>query len=257
MNAPPDSDPRQALLPTFVAEVRQRLADARSLLERLAAEDGPGNRQPLLEALARQAHTVKGSARIVGAGRIDEAATELERVLSTGAADGALDTASAGAARHQLDAIESELEALAGEVEAPAPPESVPGPPPACARGTVLYIEDSASNRRLVELIMARRPGAELVIAETAAAGLQLANERRPDLILLDLHLPDLPGEEVLGLLRSDPGTSGIPVVVVSADAIPARIEQLAAAGASAYLTKPFDLGCLLELVDSHLPAAG
>ena len=131
MNAPPDSDPRQALLPTFVAEVRQRLADARSLLERLAAEDGPGNRQPLLEALARQAHTVKGSARIVGAGRIDEAATELERVLSTGAADGALDTASAGAARHQLDAIESELEALAGEVEAPAPPESVPGPPPA------------------------------------------------------------------------------------------------------------------------------
>ncbi len=257
MDAPHDPDLRRALLPTFAVEARQRLANARSLLEQLAAEAGPGGRRLLLEALAREAHTVRGSARIVGAGGIGAAATELERALDSVAGDGTLDPGSAGAVRRQLDAIGAELEALTGEAEAPEPPESAPGPPPAGARGTVLYIEDSASNRRLVELIMARRPGAELVIAETGAAGLRLAHERRPDLILLDLHLPDLSGEEVLGLLRSDPGTSGIPVVVVSADAIPARIEQLAAAGASAYLTKPFDLGCLLELVDSHLPAAG
>ena len=72
--------------------------------------------------------------------------------------------------------------------------------------------------------------------------------------MLLDLHLPDLPGEEVLRRLRADARTAGIPVVVVSADATPASLERLRAAGADAYLTKPLDVDEFLAAVDRFLP---
>src|SRR5256884_9230846 len=84
--------------------------------------------------------------------------------------------------------------------------------------------------------------------------GLDLAREHRPDLILLDLHLPDLPGQEVLRRLLDQPRTRGIPVLILSADATPGHVERLLAARAPAYLTKPLDGRQLLAPADKHAP---
>jgi CheY-like chemotaxis protein len=85
--------------------------------------------------------------------------------------------------------------------------------------------------------------------------GLDLARQHRPDLVLLDLGLRDLPGEEVLRLLREDPRTQDIPVIVVSAEATPTQIRKLMASGAMAYLTKPIDVRRFLALMDETLTA--
>jgi len=118
---------------------------------------------------------------------------------------------------------------------------------------TVLYVEDMVENVRLVEQILARRPSVTLLPAMLAGVALDLARQHHPDLVLLDLHLPDLPGEEVLARLRADPGTSGIPVIVLSADATQDHIDRLRAAGADAYLTKPISVRALLQTVDETL----
>jgi len=121
------------------------------------------------------------------------------------------------------------------------------------ATGTVLYIEDNISNLRLMERLIARRPGIRLVGADQGQAGLDIARTSRPDLILLDLHLPDMHGEEVLRRLWEDPHTRAIPVAVLSADATPAQMKRLRAAGAIAYLTKPLDVSQVLQLLDDTL----
>ncbi|HEV8616732.1 MAG TPA: ATP-binding protein [Methylomirabilota bacterium] len=131
-------------------------------------------------------------------------------------------------------------------------------PPSAVAPGSgglVLYIEDNLSNFRLVERVLERRPRMRLLPAIQGRLGLDLAREHQPDLILLDLHLPDLPGEEVLRRLLAEPRTREIPVVVVSADATPGQIERLRAAGARDYLTKPLDVRQLLTVIDTHIAA--
>ena len=83
--------------------------------------------------------------------------------------------------------------------------------------------------------------------------GLELAREHHPDLILLDLHLPDMGGREVLDRLRLDPETAGIPVVIISADATPGQVKRLLAAGATDYLTKPLDVSQFLRVLDDNL----
>jgi len=115
---------------------------------------------------------------------------------------------------------------------------------------TVLYIEDNLSNLQLVDRVVSRRGGVTLISAMRPMLGLDLAREHDPDLVLLDLHLPDIPGEEVLRRLRSDPRTAGIPVVILSADARPSLIKRLLGAGARAFLTKPLDVAELLGLLD-------
>jgi PAS domain S-box-containing protein len=122
--------------------------------------------------------------------------------------------------------------------------------PPAVA--SVLYVEDNIANVKLVEHIVSLRPGITLLSAMQGSVGLELAHEHRPSLILLDLNLPDIGGLEVLRRLRGDPATEGIPVVVVSADASPGQSQRLLAAGASGYLTKPYEIASLLELIDVH-----
>ncbi|MGH7416424.1 MAG: response regulator, partial [Candidatus Rokuibacteriota bacterium] len=82
---------------------------------------------------------------------------------------------------------------------------------------------------------------------------LDLAREHRPDLVVLDLHLPDIPGEEVLRALKADPQTRMIPVAVISADVTAAHREAALAAGATAYLAKPFEVTTFLRLVDEAL----
>src|SRR5690349_4327433 len=95
------------------------------------------------------------------------------------------------------------------------------GPDPAADSNTVLYIEDNPSNGRLMERIFANRSEVKLIVSMQGRLGLDLARQHRPDLILLDLHLPDVPGDEVLKELRTRPETSKIPVAMISADATP------------------------------------
>lgn len=118
---------------------------------------------------------------------------------------------------------------------------------------TVLYIEDNPANLKLLEQILVYRPEVKLIAAMQGRLGLDLAREHQPDLILLDLDLPDLPGIQVLLMLRADPRTQAIPVVVISADATPHQIERLLASGARAYLTKPMDVQQFLETLNKIL----
>ena len=117
----------------------------------------------------------------------------------------------------------------------------------------VLYIEDNASNMRLMERLISYRSGTLLLPAERGAIGLQLARDRHPGLVLLDLNLPDMAGLDVLRELRADPRTTGIPVVVLSADATYQSMQRLLDAGATAYLTKPFELDEFLAMLDRLL----
>ena len=143
------------------------------------------------------------------------------------------------------------LEAEPGQEDGGEHTGSAADAPPSL--GSVLQIEDNPSNRHLVESVLARRPGITLLTAIQGTLGLDLARAHRPSLILLDLNLPDVPGDEVLRLLRDDPVTAAIPVVVVSADATPRQIERLRQAGAREYLTKPLDVRRFLEIVDGLL----
>src|SRR6266851_958218 len=118
---------------------------------------------------------------------------------------------------------------------------------------TVLYVEDMVENLRLVEQILKQRPSTTVIPAMLGGVALDLARQHHPDLILLDLHLPDIPGEEVLRRLQADPGTRTIPVAVLSADATPQQIDRLLAAGAASYLTKPLSVRTFLQAADQVL----
>jgi CheY-like chemotaxis protein len=115
---------------------------------------------------------------------------------------------------------------------------------------TVLYIEDNLSNLRLIERILTKWPEFNLITAMQGRMGLDMAYEHQPDLILLDLHLPDMTGNEVLRRLQEDPRTASIPVVMLSADASPQQVDKLLEAGAWAYLTKPLDVKQLLKVLE-------
>lgn len=121
------------------------------------------------------------------------------------------------------------------------------------SRGVVLYVEDNLANFKLIEQVLSRRPGISVIPAMQGSLGLQLARDHHPDLVLLDLHLPDMKGDEVLQRLLRDPMTASIPVVIASADATQRQVERLLRMGARAYLTKPIDVPRLLETVDELL----
>jgi len=118
---------------------------------------------------------------------------------------------------------------------------------------TILYIEDDLDNVRLVERLLARRPDIRMLVGRTAGDGLAMAVSERPDLILLDNHLPDGTGTEILARLAATAATEAIPVIVVSGDPPPAGSSGPAPAG---YLGKPFRMSDFIGLIDRHLPAA-
>ncbi len=130
-------------------------------------------------------------------------------------------------------------------------------PKPPAHRRALLYIEDNSSNLRLVARILARRPAIELLCAGTGALGLEMAREHRPALILLDLHLPDGTGDKVLAQLRADARTATIPVIMLSADAMPERRGQMMTAGACEFLTKPLEVRAFLALLDQLVDFQG
>jgi len=142
------------------------------------------------------------------------------------------------------------VEGLALRSAAAAPAPAAPPRSPV----TLLYVEDNLANLSLVETILAARPGWKTIPALQGRLGADLACEHAPDLVLLDLHLPDVQGDEVLRRLRADRRTARIPVVMISADATPRTIDRLRAEGADAYLTKPLDVDEFLATIDRLLP---
>jgi CheY-like chemotaxis protein len=117
----------------------------------------------------------------------------------------------------------------------------------------VLYVEDNLSNLELVESIIVLRPAVRLISAMQGQMAIDLARQHVPDLILLDVHLPDMDGEEILRRLRADPRTQGIPVVMISADGTPRQIERLTGLGVRSYVTKPIHVKEFLKLLDEIL----
>lgn len=124
---------------------------------------------------------------------------------------------------------------------------------PQVSIGTVLYIEDDAADAEAMRQLMQQRPGITLVCARRAAEG--LARVADVDLVLLDLDLPDRPGIEVLRTMQADARLRGIPVIVVSAESRPQRIDECFDAGATQFLTKPLDPQQTLRAVDAALGA--
>ena len=117
--------------------------------------------------------------------------------------------------------------------------------------GSLLYIEDSQADIDAMRDLLSARPGITLQCARSAAEGLAMAHDI--DLVLLDLDLPDRPGMEVLQALMADSRMRHTPVVVVSAESRPQRIDECFDAGAAQFLTKPLDPHLTLRTIDASL----
>jgi signal transduction histidine kinase len=140
----------------------------------------------------------------------------------------------------------------------PAPPAEPIVPVPAVPqRRRVLCIEDNPMNLQLIEQIVALRDDIELQGARHPEEGLALAMAHPPDLVLLDIHLPGFDGYEVLARMRREPRTRGVPVVAISANAMPADLARGEAAGFAAYLTKPLDVGAFMQVLNRLLHPTG
>jgi PAS domain S-box-containing protein len=121
---------------------------------------------------------------------------------------------------------------------------------------TVHYVEDNETNVEVMRGVLAQRPQVRMDVSVTGLDGLAAIRNHRPDMILLDMHLPDISGMELLRHIKADLATSTIPVVIVSADALDSQINTAIACGAIRYLTKPVNVNELLAVVDEVLGQA-
>jgi CheY-like chemotaxis protein len=115
----------------------------------------------------------------------------------------------------------------------------------------VLYIEDNHVNALIIGELIARRSDLELQVAVDGARGVQQAHAWKPDLILLDMQLPDFDGFEVLRRLQAQPTTATIPCIALSANAMPEDIARALQAGVSDYWTKPLDFKAFMQSLDT------
>ena len=125
--------------------------------------------------------------------------------------------------------------------------------PPGYHERLVHYIEDNETNAEVMRGILAQRPQVRLEVSMTGLQGLDAVRQSRPALVLLDMHLPDIDGLDLLRHMKADASLADIPVVVVSTDATPARIEQARQQGAEHYLTKPLNVAHVLQVLDELL----
>jgi CheY-like chemotaxis protein len=121
---------------------------------------------------------------------------------------------------------------------------------------TLLYVEDNPANLKLIEQLIARRPDMRLLSARDGNRGIELARARLPEVILMDINLPGISGIEALKILREDPATAHIPVVALSANAMPRDIEKGLQAGFFRYLTKPIKINEFMEALGVALEFA-
>jgi len=135
--------------------------------------------------------------------------------------------------------------------EAPRP-DALPGTP----HHTLLYVEDNPANLELVEQIIARRTDLRLLGAADASVGIEFARVYQPEVILMDINLPGISGIEALKILRTDPATAHIPVIALSANAVPRDIQKGLEVGFFNYLTKPIKVAQLMDALDAALRVA-
>lgn len=226
----------------FAAEVERRARSAFELITYLAGEPDEGQEE-LLWQLRREAHTLRGSALVLGLDEVVTFAADLEQLARAGEID--------------LVALRERLDRVIGTVPRSEPAAPAARTHPAAGVPRILCADDSEPNLLLLERYLARRGEVAFIPARTGEETLELAAAEHPDLILLDLQLPDLSGLDVMERLQADAGTATIPVVVVSAEA---REEQVAAAqelGARDYLIKPLDLTRLGAVIDAVFLSAG
>jgi CheY-like chemotaxis protein len=136
------------------------------------------------------------------------------------------------------------------QVPVASEPSEVSSELPREKRFAVLYVENNLDNISLVEEVLAFRPRIQLLTARGGEEGLEMARRHLPELIFLDVHLPDMKGDGFLLRLRSIPKLADVPVIALSADATMNQITQLRAAGVRDYLTKPFDVALFLKALD-------
>ncbi|HZX92824.1 MAG TPA: ATP-binding protein [Rudaea sp.] len=140
------------------------------------------------------------------------------------------------------------------EAEGPAPvqPLMQPGAPVR----TLLYVEDNPANLELVEQLIARRPDLRLLSAADANLGIEFARAYQPEVILMDINLPGMSGIAAMKILREDPSTEHIPIIALSANAVPRDIEKALEAGFFNYLTKPIKVDKFMDALDAALKIA-
>jgi len=143
----------------------------------------------------------------------------------------------------------SELKIQSGEVEAFVRPPLPEGAP----RRTVLYVEDNPANMKLVEQLLARCPDIELLTAGNGTLGVEIARAAKPQMILMDVNLPGISGIEAMQILREDPATAHIPIVALSANAMPHDIAMGLQLGFFRYLTKPIKVKEFMETLNVAL----
>jgi PAS domain S-box-containing protein len=148
-----------------------------------------------------------------------------------------------------LSTLPPQLSTEVNQSSAPVPAESGNG----TAVHTLLYVEDNQANLELVQRLIARRPDMRLLTAVNGTLGVELARTAQPDLILMDINLPGISGIEALTILRNDPATAHIPVIALSANAIPRDVNTGLAAGFLRYLTKPMKVKEFMDVLDEIL----
>jgi CheY-like chemotaxis protein len=240
-----DAD-REALLVAFSLDARTRIAEIERALANLRTTGGQ-SRGTAIEALGLQAHAVRGSAHMVSLPKLAGLAATLDDAVAAWTPES-----------RELDDVIDAAAALRGALQevvagADGDQRTTLAEPASTDRAVVLHIEDNLANLKLVERILGHRPEVLLHEARTGTEGLALARTLQPSLVLLDLRLPDMTGEDVLHELHQQPDTRNIPVVAVSAEARPAVADRLLAAGATDFLVKPIDLGNFLAIVDRIL----
>ncbi len=150
-----------------------------------------------------------------------------------------------------------ELNLTSAPLHAPGHAEPMAPDRPVAADGaplrTVLYVEDNPANLELVEQLIARRPELRLLAAADGTLGVEFARAYQPEVILMDINLPGISGIEAMKILRIDPATAQIPVIALSANAVPRDIERALEAGFVSYLTKPIRVNQFMEALDAAL----
>jgi CheY-like chemotaxis protein len=118
---------------------------------------------------------------------------------------------------------------------------------------TLLYVEDNPANLKLIEKLIERRPDIRLLSASDGGRGIEIARASLPDVILMDINLPGISGIKALSILAEDPATAQIPVIALSANAMPHDIEKGLEAGFFRYLTKPIKVNEFMDTLDAAL----
>jgi two-component system, cell cycle response regulator DivK len=227
---PRDDEIAATLRPTFAGE-------AVAIAERLEEACRDGRR----EDVRRLAHRLAGSAGTVRELAVVEASRDLEQLADDPTATDATVAAHTVAVLATLREAVATITTASGEAPRPAEPEG--------DRPVVVAIEDSPANAALLRRIFEAIPGVELVTTWSGRDGARIAVDRRASLVLLDLDLPDVPGEWVLEALRGPDGRVVTNVVIVSGDATPGQARRARGLGATDYVAKPFDIARLRTLV--------